>query len=200
MTYTRTPAPGVQLNADGHLAETVMPLRGQGIALARRTGAFAETIARRGASISPSSIASQRIYFTAIALLKGQTVSTVTFCSGNTALVTGSNQWACLYDLAGAKLRVSNDDTNTAWAANTEKTFTLATSYTVPNDALFYVGIMVNATTPPNLLGVPSSATAATLAPRISGVDQAASYTNPASAPAAITWTPGATEFYAWLA
>lgn len=153
------------------------------------TSALAQSLERFAATADVAFLTTATLGLVAVTLASGQTVSTITFRSAGTALDTGLNQWFALYSSARAKLGVTNDDTNVAWAANADKTLTLATPYVVTASGLYYVGIMVKATTPPSLRGFTSYTGATGKAPILEGSSTAA-LTNPASAPstaAAIT-------------
>jgi hypothetical protein len=89
----------------------------------------------------------------ALPLNSGDVVTTLSFKSGATAAGTPVNQFAALYSPAGALLVQSVDGTTTAWAANTVRTFTLATPYQVTAAGVFYAALMVKATTVPTLIG-----------------------------------------------
>lgn len=105
-------------------------------------------------------LASQRLQLVSMWLIKGVPVSSITFFSGSTGLVTGVNQLFGVYDdnagtssgTARALLRGSNDDTSTAWAGNTAKTLNLTSSYTPTRTGQHFLGILINATTVPTLL------------------------------------------------
>jgi len=122
--------------------------------------------------------ASQTLLLTLIALPAGLTVTSIAFASGTTPLNTGTHQIFGLFDdntghetgTPRALLRGTSDDTSTAWAATTVKTLNLTSPYTTVNEGLFYVGILVAATTPPSLLATTGVTTAVTgLAPILCG-------------------------------
>lgn len=85
----------------------------------------------------------------------GDKVSNLTFWSGATAAGTPTNQWAALYSTAAtpALLAQSADGTSGAWAADTAKTFALATAQVIATSGLYWAALMVAATTVPTLLG-----------------------------------------------
>lgn len=85
----------------------------------------------------------------------GDLITNITFKSGATAADTPLNWWFALYDnsTTPALLAQTADQTTTAWAANTVKTLALATAQRITSSGIYYVGIMVKATTPPTLLG-----------------------------------------------
>lgn len=90
-----------------------------------------------------------------IALRAGDVITNISFRSGATALATGSNWWFALYSSAAvpALLAQTTDQTSTAWAANTTQTKALTAAQTITADGIYYVGIMVAASTVPTLLG-----------------------------------------------
>lgn len=88
-----------------------------------------------------------------IYLAAGDVITKIGVASGATAAGTPTNYWFELRSPTGAILRQTADQLTTAWAANTVINLALATTYTVPNDGIYEVGIMVKATTVPSLLG-----------------------------------------------
>lgn len=90
-----------------------------------------------------------------IFLRGGDVITNISVRSGATAANTPTNYWLALYSAAAtpALLAQTADQTSTAWAANTTKTLALATPQTITADGIYWVGIMVTATTPPTLLG-----------------------------------------------
>jgi hypothetical protein len=173
--------------------------RGPGYSL--RTGVIAESFPRFGAPVTnlgTTVLTSGQQLFAAVPVVTGQVISQITFWSGTTALATGSNQWFSLYDASRNLLRVTSDDTSTAWATNAEKTLTLATSYTVTVDGFLYAGVMVNATTVPSLLGVGSTAAVSGATPWCAARDTTnTGLTNPASAPSVAQF--GTTGSYCYV-
>lgn len=168
----------------------------------RPTGYKAETMRRQGLTNFAATQNGKEVV-SAIYLQAGTVVSTVSLWAGSTALSGGTNQWFTLRDANLNLLRVTNDDTSTAWAIGTEKTLTLSSSYTVTTSGLFYVGVMVAAsTTVPSLVcdgnAVPSQGLM-NKAPALCGFDNThTGLTNPASAPATLTLNAGVPQrFYA---
>lgn len=90
-----------------------------------------------------------------IHLAAGEVVTNISVRSGATAAGTPTNYWFALYSNAAtpALLAQTADQTSTAWAANTTKTLALATAQTITVTGIYWVGIMVAATTPPTLIG-----------------------------------------------
>lgn len=150
----------------------------------RPTGALAETVPRNVRLDNATILSSDAtLYLFGIPLVAGQVVTSATFISGGTPLNTGSNQWFALYSGARALLKVTNDDTNGAWPANTPKTLTFAGgTYTVATTGTHYLGIMVKASTRPTLYAA-ASATAITSVVPIQAGSSTGSLTDPASAP-----------------
>lgn len=164
----------------------------------RPAGAFGETYPRSLViQTNNATLASGQLFLAAIPLLNGSTISSITFVSGGTAAGTPTNQWFCLYDKDLGRWAVTADDTSTAWAGNTAKTLNIgqtsatangtlanATTFVVPYSGLWYVGIMVAATTPPTLRGkADNSALIHGIAPIIAGTSTG-SLTTPSTAPA----------------
>lgn len=144
----------------------------------------AESVPRSAATItSRGTLASGRMSVVAIELPVGLTINKLIFHSGTTALATGSNQWFCLLDQNRNQLAVTADDTSTAWASNTAKALSLATPFTTAYAGLYYLGVVVVATTVPSLVAIQQLGYIAGLAPVLSGTANTA-LTNPASCPA----------------
>lgn len=162
------------------------------------TGAISQSIPRTAVSAS-GGLTSGRLRMTGgIVIPAGVTVSSITFVSAATALVTGTNQWFALYDKSRNRLAVTVDDTSTAWAAETAKTLALSTPYTVGQDTEVYAGACVVAATPPTLhCGNPPTAIG-TLAPVTGGLADTG-LTNPASAPATLVALTVAIPAYCYI-
>ncbi len=126
----------------------------------------------------------------AMVLAPGLTITKLAFVSGATALSGGSNQWACLLDNTYKTLAISADATSGTWAANALKSFTMSSSYQIKTaPGIYYAGLMVNATTPPSLIGttdvnsVVALLSAAVTGNSSSGLTTPVSLPSPASAP-----------------
>lgn len=138
----------------------------------------------------------------------GRAVSSISFMSGSTAAVTPTNQWCCLVDKSLNVLATTVDDTVNAWAANTTKTFTLATTlggatpggtYTPAATMEIYAGLMVAAATPPNVKAVGGNANLNAIGPVNSGTSSIG-LTTPASLGAtAGAITAVASQVFAWV-
>ncbi|MER6515191.1 hypothetical protein [Nonomuraea sp. NPDC001636] len=89
----------------------------------------------------------------AIYLQDGDLISNLTFISGATAAGTPTNQFAALYSTAGALMTQSPDKTTEAWAADTAKSFALATPQRITKSGVYYAALAIAATTVPTLVG-----------------------------------------------
>ena len=121
------------------------------------TAALYETVPSWQANSSSTLITTQLIVM-AIALPKGLSIGFISFYSDATPLSVGVNQWFSLYNSSLVQLATTTDDGATAWAANTLKTLAVAqiasgasATFTTTYTGLHYLGIMVNATTPPTI-------------------------------------------------
>lgn len=100
-------------------------------------------------------LTSGRLVLTAIPVRAGTLVSSLSFISSTTGLSGGTNGWAALFDPSLNLLGQSADAGGAiAWAANSYKSFALASPVIVPSDGLYLAGVMIAATTPPSLVGV----------------------------------------------
>lgn len=119
------------------------------------SGHLGETLPRH---LSPDTnlamLATGEIYVTALYLKKGTIVTNISFSSGLTAAGTPTNQIFGLYSDKRARLAVTNNDTTTAWAADTIKTLALTAPYTITKSGIYYLAILVTATTVPTLRGI----------------------------------------------
>ncbi len=113
------------------------------------TGTIAETIPREFCTETNATIptASGTLFMQAIYLKAGQLVSNISISSATTAAGTPTNYFFALYSGALGRLAVSANQTTTAWAANTYKTLAMTTAYRVPTSGLYYIGLMMTATT-----------------------------------------------------
>lgn len=89
----------------------------------------------------------------ALYLQDGDTISNLTFVSAGTAGATLTNQFAALYSGAGALMAQSADKTSEAWAADTAKTFALATAQRITRSGVYYAALAIAASTVPTLVG-----------------------------------------------
>lgn len=147
------------------------------------SGAIAATFHRNTPASNLAVLSTQRLSLTAIAIKKGQVITGIAYTSMTTALYGGSNQWFALFDASRNLLAITGDDTSTAWASNTRKALNLSSPYTITADGLYYLGIMVRATTVPTLVGQAiSTTTLVGKAPILNGFSSTG-LTDPASCP-----------------
>lgn len=163
-----------------------------------QTGALAATYDRGNfASTGTAELSTGRLSVYSIRLPAGLLVANISFFTGGTALSVGVNQWFVLMDSSFNKLAISADDTSTAWAANSEKKLAMGTPYTTTVSDVFFLGIMVKATTVPNLEGLPAgSGVEFTASPKIGGPANSG-LTNPASCPSPATFASTSRRVYA---
>lgn len=161
------------------------PLSSLASATFRPTGAIAETWPR---VFEPSvtTLTSGRIQVTAIALVKGSVVTSISVLSRNVAADVPTNWWFGLFDNATtpAKLAVTADQTTTSFDAFVKKTLPLTSPFTVTYTGLHYIGLCVVANTPPNILAV--STPGAEMGPPILHGYSTSGLTTPASCPSNI--------------
>ncbi len=118
------------------------------------SGALFETLDRNLCDeVNSSVLSSGRLSLQAIYIPKDTLVSSISFWSATTALATATNQLFGLYDSSFNLLRQSVNDGATAWAANSIKTLALSSTFTTTYSGIYYLGIMVAATTVPTLKG-----------------------------------------------
>jgi hypothetical protein len=132
-----------------------------------------------------------------IYLAAGDVITNISARSGATAAGTPTNYWFALYSSAAtpALLSQSADQTSTAWAANTTKTLALAAAQTITASGVYWVGIMVTATTPPTLLG---TVTAPAIVTGERNLSQSSGSSLTTTAPATIA-TPTAKQFVPYV-
>ena len=117
-------------------------------------GSEAETIPRNICpEVNTTGPASGTLWLQAIFLKAGTVVTNICFYSATTAANTPTNQVFGLYDASRNLLATTNDDTTTAWGANTFKSLDLTSPYTVPTTGIYYLGLLVVATTVPTYKG-----------------------------------------------
>ena len=165
------------------------------------TGAKAETVPRWTAANSNIAVlTSGTLFCTAVPLRAGTVITSARVSSGTQAAVTPTAQWCALVKVSDRSvLGKTTDLTSTAWAANANQTFTWAAPITVPETALYYLGLVVVAGTTPSLRGFASGSVVVNLAPVLAG-QSTTGLTDPASLGAtAAALTTSANLFYATL-
>ena len=149
------------------------------------TGALAASLDRRHCqSAGLGALVSGRLSLQAVRLHAGQTISSITFMAGTTAGATLSNTWFAIYSDALARLATTVNDTSASWGASSTRTLAITGGYAVTTTGLHYLGICVQGTTVPNLIGnngIPLALNG--LAPILFGTSTTG-LTNAASAPA----------------
>jgi hypothetical protein len=134
------------------------------------SGALTQTIPRWTAVANLATLTSGTLVLSAVRLQAGTTVNSISWLSRTTALAGGSNQWFALFNANRQCLAVTNDATSAAWASNSVKTLSLTSPYNVTTTGTYYIGIMVNAATPPSLSGLANASTSMTgIAPILLG-------------------------------
>lgn len=105
-------------------------------------------------TVDAAALSTGVMHATAVVLQPGDVVTNITVKSGATAAAVPTNYWFALYSSAAtpALLAQTADQTTTAWGANTVKTLALTAAQTITSAGVYYVGIMVTATTPPSIL------------------------------------------------
>ena len=145
-------------------------------------GALATTMDRRTvASAALPALTSGTLRLSAVWLPKGTVVTSATYVAG-TAATSLTNRWFSLFDASRNLLKTTADNT-ASWSAGAALTIPFASTYTVPSDGLYYVGICEVATTPTALRGMGGSSNTLGLAPILNG-DSSTGLTNAASTPA----------------
>lgn len=147
---------------------------------------YAQTADRSMAHSDSAELASGTLHMALCYISGGVDLNQIDWVSGATAMVTGANQWSALYTRNRALLVKSNDATTAAWAANTVKSFTwdTGTFYTVPDSDLYYLALLVNATTPPSLVCAPILNTTISGLNPVKAGRSTTGLTTPATAPA----------------
>jgi len=119
-----------------------------------QTGVVAESIPRElCAEVNTTVGATGVLFMQAIWLQAGTLVSNIILWSATTAAGTPTNYAAGLYDANRNLLANSANQTTSAWAANSQKTFPMTTAYRVPTSGVYYIGYYMTATTVATLKG-----------------------------------------------
>ncbi|MFF9554601.1 right-handed parallel beta-helix repeat-containing protein [Streptomyces albus] len=131
-----------------------------------------ETTSRMRCGATSTAPVSGTLYLVPIWLPAGAVLSNISFVNGATAAASPTNWWFSLHDSGRKMLARTADQGTAAWASNTVKTLPIAqttagnaASYTTTYEGLHYLGIMIKATTLPNLVGEGSMATGAGATP-----------------------------------
>lgn len=162
----------------------------------RRTGALGESFARGDSSGDAVTLTSGQTSYVALTLRAGTKVSNITvFCT--TAAGTPTHSVAGLYSSALAQVATSADLVAAGFtASNAEQVFAMTTPYTVPSDAVYYIGVSSSGTTAASLAGQASIPALNLLAPTTAFQDTTA-VTN--ALPATATKSSGGSLIYAYV-
>jgi hypothetical protein len=120
------------------------------------TGALAETMPRVLASTNVNALTSGTLFLQGIYLTAGQLVSNIGMMSATTAAGTPTNYFFALYDSSRGLRAQSANQTTTAWAANSAKTLAMTSPYRIPTSGMYYIGLMMTATTVATFHGAPT--------------------------------------------
>lgn len=153
------------------LGNVIGPAGAAAVAYLKPTAALAETIPRATTPLSNAAAGtSGTLRLQAIALPAGTVVTGISFLSGTQAAVAPTHQWFALYDSSRVCLAVTNDDTTTAWGANTAKALNLTAPFTTTYSGLYYIGLLVTvSTTMPSWYVSTSDAVVTGLVPILGG-------------------------------
>jgi hypothetical protein len=166
------------------------------------TGSY-ETMPRTAGPVNEvSALTSGRVQLAAIALPTGLVVTNITFFTGTTAASIPTHWWVSLCNSAFVTLRSSADQLTGAMAVNTKFTVALSSTVTTASSGVFYIAIMVTATTPPTLLGSPGPGGSGVIS-GVTPMSNLVGLTGQTTAPAdgtnlATTPLAGGTLFYAY--
>lgn len=155
------------------------------VSMLRPSDALVEAFPRGASTLAnASTLTTQRMYFSAIGLPKGLDITGVCFESGATPASAPTNWWFGIFDSSRGAIRFTADQLTAAWGANTFMALALSSGYTTTYAGLYYLVVMVKATTVPTLAGI-SHANAAThgRTPIIAGTAADTGLTAPPSLP-----------------
>lgn len=130
-----------------------------------------------------------------VILAQGEVVTNISFVTGATAGASMTHWWMALYDSAATPnlLAQTADQTSGALAASTVVTKALSSAQTISKTGVYWVALMVAATTVPSLLGcvgAPSVVTGERNLAVVSGSGLAATATATLASPAASAFVP----------
>jgi hypothetical protein len=115
-------------------------------------GALAETIPAYAATTAVT-LTTADLYLFGVHLGAGESVGHVGFVTTTTAGATMTHWWACLVDQNYTVQAVSADQTSGAIAASTWFSLAMGTAYTTTYSGIYYLGLMIAASTIPTLCG-----------------------------------------------
>lgn len=131
----------------------------------------------------PGVLTSGQLRLFSIPLPSGFVLTKMGWVSGTTAMAGPTNYWACLLDPALRVLATSADLLAAPWGANSAKNFSFASHTLKRAPGTYYAGIVVNATTPPSLLGTQDATVVAAAQVQILSGNSSAGLSTPAGLP-----------------
>lgn len=141
----------IHYNNNGAQYANTLPYQDSGVSI---SGVLAETLPRNVITeTNTAALTSGTLHMVGVYLRRGQIVNSISFFSATTASGTPTNGFFGLYSSALSKLAETANFTTEAWAANTIKTKSVTTPYTVITSGFYYLAIMLTATTVPTLKG-----------------------------------------------
>lgn len=123
-------------------------------------------------------------------------ISKLAVMTGATAGATMTHWWYALLDITGQVRAVTADQVAAAIPANTLISLATTAAYTPSYSGLYYLAVMVTATTPPSLHSTASTANLNGLATVLGGASSAGQTTPPALLASLTVPTAGANLFY----
>lgn len=130
------------------------------------TGSY-ESYPRVNGVADRAALSTGRVSLQSIRLPAGLPVTNITFASITTAAGTPTHWWFSLCDNTYTTLRSTADQTSTAWAANTVMPKALSSPFVTLYEGLYYVAVMMTATTVVSLAGQAVNSTVGGIAPLI---------------------------------
>lgn len=158
-----------------------------------------ETYPGRGAAWNNTpglALTSGTVQATAIWLPTTATIKTLYVATGATAGATMTHWWLALLDPTGQVRAVTADQIAAAMPANTLLSVPTTATLSVPYTGLWYLAVMVAATTPPTLQSLTSNNTVNGFGTVLAGTSSAAQTTPPALYASLAVPTAGPSLFY----
>jgi hypothetical protein len=138
-------------------------------------------------ALTGGSFTSGRIYFYAIYLTAGMSITSIAYINGTTVATGQTNFWASLWAPNLTKIAVSQDETTNIVPSVTERIFTLVGGpFVIATTGMHYVGLCYVGTTNPTGLTTLGNGAVNVLPPMLTGLASATGLTTPASCPASI--------------
>lgn len=168
------------LNATGRLGGNLM--RRSTYNAIMPLNAIAETCDRRtvGGALT---VTAGTLFMSGIPLPRGAPIANIVFASAATVSAGLTNWWFGLFDANRVCLGLTADQLAATWPANTVKSLALTAPVTIPADGLYFLGLMVAGTTPPNFQACLASNALLAIAPNISASTSNTGMTTPPTLP-----------------